>query len=319
MCESQDVSVIMPAKNVAGTVARAVRSVLAEPQVLELIVVEDGSDDQTPQILDDLQREDDRLVVIKGRDLGVTRGVNRGLDAARGTYFARCDADDWWMGDRLTWQRPFLEENPDCVAVSGGFTTVTEKGAVVAQLACDGAPHDQTADLLNGKTKSHLCAMLIRMETVRAIGGMREWFFSGQDLDMQCRLAEVGKVWHVPRSVLAYVLHDASVTHTLSGQRRLFYQHAATAFARQRRETGADDLMRGTPPEYVAQNGGTQAATRAAEHIANQLTGEGWRRLHAGQRLSGIACLFRAARFDPASPGRWRTLAVALFKSLQPR
>ena len=84
MCETQDVSVIMPARNVAATVERSVRSVLAEPEVLELIVVDDASDDDTPQILERLRAEDPRLVVIKGGNLGVTKGVNRGLEEARG-------------------------------------------------------------------------------------------------------------------------------------------------------------------------------------------------------------------------------------------
>lgn len=306
----------MPARNVAATVEKAVRSVLAERDVLELIVVEDGSDDETPQILQRLHEEDPRLIIVKGGNLGVTKGVNRGLEEARGIYFARCDADDWWKGDRLLWQRPFLQKNPEYVAVTGGYSTVTEKGQTVSDLASDGEPYDQTEDLLNGNLRSHLCTMLVRMEAVRQIEGMRDWFFSGQDRDMQCRLAEVGKIWHVPKPVLSYTLHDASITHTLSSQRRLFYQHAATRFARQRRETGADDLMRGTPPEFVAQEGAGEHATTAAEHIANQLTGKGWRKIQNGSRWSGLADLFRAMQCQPTNFQRWRTLLVAAAKSL---
>lgn len=315
MCETQDVSVIMPARNVAATVERSVRSVLAEPEVLELIVVDDASDDDTPQILERLRAEDPRLVVIKGGNLGVTKGVNRGLEEARGAYFARCDADDWWKENRLAWQRPFLEQNPDYVAVTGGFSTVTEKGDFIADMACDGAAGETTADMLNGDLRSHLCAMLVRMEAVRELGGMREWFFSAQDLDMQCRLAELGRVWHDPRPVLSYTLHDASITHTLGSQRRLFYQHAASTFARQRRETGADDLMRGTPPEFVPEDGAEERARSASEHIADQFTGAGWRMIQSGARWSGLVYLFRALRREPMRIARWRNLAAGVVKA----
>jgi len=313
---SQDVSVIMPARNVAATLERSVRSVLAEPEVLELIVVEDGSDDNTQQILERLRDEDARLVIVKGGNLGVTKGVNRGLQEAKGRYFARCDADDWWKGNRLSWQRPFLEENPDYVAVTGGFSTVTEKGDFIADMACEGAAYEQTGDLLNGDLRSHLCAMLVRMEAVRTLGGMREWFFSAQDLDMQCRLAELGRVWHDPIPVLSYTLHDGSITHTLGNQRRLFYQHAASTFARQRRDTGADDLMRGAPPELITSDMAETKARSADEHIADQYTGEGWRKIQSGARWAGLVYLARALRHDPGKIGRWRSLAAGVVKSL---
>lgn len=310
---------IMPAKNVEKTVEAAVRSVLEEPEVLELIVVEDGSEDETPLILDKIRAEDSRLVIIAGGNLGVTGGINRGLEFARGAYFARCDADDAWKGARLRWQIPFLEDNPDYVAVSGGFSTITDTGRHIVDLACDGEPFEQTDKLRRGETTSHLCTMLIRMETVRKLGGVRSWFINGQDLDLQARVAGCGRVWHEPRSILSYRLHDASVTHSIGAKRRKFFEDATKRFAHQRLANGEDDIMRGTPPNIPTEIQNAQDNTSAAEHVANQLTGEGWRRFEAGQTRRALGLLLRALWQQPTWPPRWRNLAVMLAKTVLPR
>lgn len=315
----QDVTVIMPARNAAKTIEKAIQSVLAEPEVLEVIVINDGSVDETPQILAEIGKHEPRLVILEADGIGVTKAINRGIEVSRGVYFARCDADDTWKNARLSWQRPFLEENPDYVAISGGFSTVSDTGRHIADLAADGEAFEQTEALLKGTMTTHLCAMLIRMDAIKTLGGVREWFVNSQDLDLQSRIAGVGRVWHVPKPVLNYKLHDASITHSIGATRRKFFDSSAVLFAQQRLETGMDDLMRGNPPDLTDDIATSQDLHTAAEHIANHLTGAGWRRFGAGKYASGLGLLLRALWQQPTSRQRWRNVLVMMVKTVLPR
>lgn len=90
-------SVIIPAYNAERYVEQCVRSVLAQTyRDVEVIVVDDGSTDRTPAVLDALAREDDRVRVVRVANGGVARARNLGVDHATGQYVTFIDADDYW-------------------------------------------------------------------------------------------------------------------------------------------------------------------------------------------------------------------------------
>jgi glycosyltransferase involved in cell wall biosynthesis len=107
------VSVIIPTHNRAGTLSRAVRSVLGQShRQLELIVVDDGSTDETETLLAGFS--DTRLQVVRQEHRGVSAARNRGLETARGAWIALLDSDDAWMEHKLTRHLRF--------ALQGGWT-----------------------------------------------------------------------------------------------------------------------------------------------------------------------------------------------------
>lgn len=95
--ESVDVSVIVPIYNVERYLRQAVESALesGESIDMEVICVNDGSTDSSPDILSDLAADDGRIKVINKENGGYGSAVNRGLMAARGTYVAILEPDDW--------------------------------------------------------------------------------------------------------------------------------------------------------------------------------------------------------------------------------
>jgi cellulose synthase/poly-beta-1,6-N-acetylglucosamine synthase-like glycosyltransferase len=96
------VSIIMPTWNRAQLLRRAVLSVQAQTYAgWELIVVDDGSTDDTPYVLQGLQTFDRRIRVVAGEHAGVSRARNAGLAAARGKYVAFLDSDNTWQPDFL--------------------------------------------------------------------------------------------------------------------------------------------------------------------------------------------------------------------------
>ena len=94
------VSVIVPVYNAENAVRRCAESILnQEFRDLELILLDDGSKDRTPEILDQIAAEDDRVIVIHKPNSGVSDTRNTGIDKASGTYIQFLDADDWITSD----------------------------------------------------------------------------------------------------------------------------------------------------------------------------------------------------------------------------
>ncbi len=105
------VSVIIPTYNRWPFVREAVESVLAQSyRLFELIVVDDGSTDGTPDKLDEFGT---KLRVIEQQRRGVSAARNQGAGAARGRYLAFLDSDDLWLPEKLAIQTRFMDEHPE--------------------------------------------------------------------------------------------------------------------------------------------------------------------------------------------------------------
>lgn len=95
-------SVVIPAYNCAGTIAATLRSVAAQTiGEIEIIVVDDGSRDQTREVVSAIAREDRRIVVVSQSNSGVSATRNRGIRMAKAPIVAFIDGDDLWATDHL--------------------------------------------------------------------------------------------------------------------------------------------------------------------------------------------------------------------------
>ena len=111
--DKPSVSVIIPTYNRAGMLKEAIDSVLAQNYSdFELIVVDDGSTDETPQILNCYGG---KIKHICQRNKGVSAARNRGIAAASGGYMAFLDSDDLWLPGKLTIQTEFLRSTQDAL------------------------------------------------------------------------------------------------------------------------------------------------------------------------------------------------------------
>lgn len=107
------VSVVMPARNAAATVARAVTSVQGQTfRDWELVALDDGSKDATRFILIEMAQLDPRIRVLRTKS-GIAGALNAGIAAAASEFIARMDADDEMAPERLAKQVAFLQANPD--------------------------------------------------------------------------------------------------------------------------------------------------------------------------------------------------------------
>jgi glycosyltransferase involved in cell wall biosynthesis len=305
-----EVSILMPMKNGRAFVRDAVASVLSQEGVdLELIVVDDGSDDGSPAIVAAL--EDRRVHLLMSHGAGIAAACNTALEAARGRFLARCDSDDLYEPGRLTRQLTWLRRHEDYAAICGGYATMTRRGRLIADLPCGSSAEEVTAEMAGGHVRTSLNSYLMGTDLVRRLGGWREYFAIAEDIDLQLRLAERGRVWFDPQRCHRYRLHDESITHASSAVWRGFYDTAARHFQRQRRERGQDDLERGCPPPPPQP--GTGAPSRCRSQIQGHLLGAAWTHHAAGRRKAALHAGLRACLARPTNARAWRSLgALAL-------
>jgi teichuronic acid biosynthesis glycosyltransferase TuaG len=117
------VTVIMPAYDSAADIGAAIASVQAQTETAwELMVIDDGSRDETPQIAADAQRQDGRVRLIRlARNGGPAVARNAGIAAARGRYIAFLDSDDLWLPDKLARQLRFMEQRNAGLSYTGFY------------------------------------------------------------------------------------------------------------------------------------------------------------------------------------------------------
>lgn len=116
--ESPVVTVIIPAYNSAPTLQRAIDSALAQEGCrLEIIVIDDGSTDETPALLATYGKA---LRVFRQENAGVSAARNAGIESATGTFIAFLDADDEWLPGKLAKQLCVLQREPDVDVVYCG-------------------------------------------------------------------------------------------------------------------------------------------------------------------------------------------------------
>lgn len=125
------ISVVMPVYNVEAFVAEAIRSVLDQSyRELELIVVDDGGQDGSMDIVRGFR--DERIRIVSQPNRGLAGARNTGIFHARGTYIALLDSDDRWAPDKLMLHALHLRSNPQVGVSYSGSRMIDGAGRVMA-------------------------------------------------------------------------------------------------------------------------------------------------------------------------------------------
>ena len=206
------ISVLMPVRNGEAYLAEAVESVLAQThRELELLVVDDGSDDETPSILASCR--DPRLQVVRQEPAGLVPALRRALAEARGDVLARMDADDVSLPERLERQLRALGADERLAVVGCAIETIDDTGRVTGSwaLPADDAALRRRLLLRNPFTHG---AVLIRRPAVESVGGYQAGYGANEDYDLWRRIARDWRLGAVPEVLYRYRVHPAAVTKT---------------------------------------------------------------------------------------------------------
>ena len=214
---SPRVSVVVPTRNRRALVERALDCVLAQDGVeVEVIVVDDASDDDTPTWLASV---DERVVVVRNDErLGVAATRNVGLEHATSPWVAFVDDDDLWSPQKLAAQLEAASAGGADWALAGA---VVLNGDLEIRAAQHVVPPDRFLPLLLGHNvvPGGASGVLARTELVRRVGGFDTRLRIMADWDLWIRLALTGPPAGVDRPLVGYVLHGANMTSAPRGFR----------------------------------------------------------------------------------------------------
>lgn len=212
MVPPMPISVILPVRNGAATLGRALASIRGQSDAAwELVAVDDGSTDGTRELLENAAREDARIRVLVQPARGLVPALNAGLAVARGEFVARMDADDESHPERFARQVAHLRMHPECGLVSclvdfGGDRTASAGYALhVDWLNTLRSPAEIA---LNRFVESPLAhpSVMFRRELVARHGGYRAGDFP-EDYELWLRWLEAGVAMaKVPEALLTW--HD---------------------------------------------------------------------------------------------------------------
>ena len=119
MSEQIRVSVIMPVYNGARYIQTAIDSALSQQVALEVLVIDDQSTDELPQVMAQYEENPHVVWIRNEENLGVAKSRNYGVEQAQGEYIAFLDADDWWTEDKLTTQLNRMEQMQAVISTTG--------------------------------------------------------------------------------------------------------------------------------------------------------------------------------------------------------
>jgi glycosyltransferase involved in cell wall biosynthesis len=214
------VTVVIPTHNRSGLLSRTLRSVLAQRGVeLQVIVVDDGSSDDTPSMVARLA--DARVTLLRNeRALGVSSARNRGIAAAAGQWIAFLDDDDLWAPEKLARQVGGAESTGRLWACCG-TVTVSPSLEIVAG-SQPSSPEKIVARLpWRNMIPAGASNVVAHVDALARTGGFDTGLRHISDWDLWIRLGQVGPPAVVPEPLLAYVLHEANAssdTSTISAE-----------------------------------------------------------------------------------------------------
>ena len=207
------ISVVIPTYNRAALLRAAVQSVLGQTyDSWELVVVDDGSTDETAAYLDTLTDARVRHVVrAHSGNAALTR--NFGARAARGSHVAFLDSDDLWRPEKLVLQMEDLEARPECGWSYTGVALVDEGGRELHPAG--GRPWMARRgwileDVVDRPALVATSSVLVRRQLFETVGGFNESLLRCHDLDLWIRLAEVSPASVVARPVTQWRQHPGN-------------------------------------------------------------------------------------------------------------
>lgn len=207
------VSVLIPSYNYGRFIAKTIISAASQTyKNLEILVLDDGSIDQSFEIAQDLARQDSRIKVWKQSNRGLISTLNTLFQASRGEFVVQIDADDMLLHNRVAWGLEDMQKDPDLSASFCSFVRVDADDQLVGgsnQLFTAPYQGKNFAERLVITNFVCACTAFMRASAVRASGGFARDYSLVHDWDRWLRMSLHGPM---------YLRTDVGGIHRLHGQ-----------------------------------------------------------------------------------------------------
>jgi glycosyltransferase involved in cell wall biosynthesis len=225
------VSVIIPTYNYARYLPEAIDSALGQTHApLEIIVVDDGSTDETPQVL---ARYGAKIRAIRQINQGVAAARNTGVAAARGEYVALLDSDDLWMPRKLELQIARFDADPTLGLVHCGAETFDPAGSTLDVLldGMEGWVGMEILRLDRVVISAPGSGILLPKRVIEEVGGFDVRLPPSDDWDLCYRVAERYPIGFVAEILVRYRLHGGGIHLNIPKMENAMLMSLGKAFA----------------------------------------------------------------------------------------
>ncbi|NBC35590.1 glycosyltransferase [Novosphingobium sp. FSY-8] len=207
-------SVAMSVYNAGPYVRQAIDSILNQTfGDFELLIVDDGSTDESPAIILDAAARDPRIRPILRENRGLVASLNQMLHLARAPWVARMDADDLCAPTRFARQMDFLAQNPDHGIIGTECATIGPDGAPLARPPIvRPTTHAGLIDALELRPTLNHNAVIYARALVLNAGGYRPAFAHAEDYDLWLRLSQVTRMANLADPLVSYRVYPGQVS-----------------------------------------------------------------------------------------------------------
>ncbi|WP_139827968.1 glycosyltransferase family 2 protein [Marivirga sericea] len=206
-------SIVMPAYNAGAYIKDAIDSVLNQSfRHFELIIINDGSTDETHKII--MSINDERIKYYKNKkNEGLFFTRNRGLSLSEGKYIAMLDSDDIAIQGKFQYQIDFLEKNPDIALLGSSAIIIDENGFETGEVYIQKAPSAAYPSIMLFNNYIIQSSIICKRKIIQKFG-YRPEFPPAEDYDLWVRIAKEYSIYSLQKPLIKYRVHSSSISHT---------------------------------------------------------------------------------------------------------
>jgi hypothetical protein len=204
------ITALLPCRNGEKYLHRLIPRILAMLQEGdELLVVNDGSSDNSACILENFSQGDVRVKIIPTAGVGLVKALNLGIEKAKHSWVARFDVDDEYTLDRIDLQRQKISGG--VVVIFSDYSFLSSSGVWLGNVPSAVTSNPTKLSLVSSQRTPHPVVLMNRASVLSA-GGYRAEDFPAEDLGLWCRMIEDGEFLSVPKPLLGYRLRGGSIS-----------------------------------------------------------------------------------------------------------
>ena len=210
------ISIVMGVYNAQDTLRAAINSIIAQTFTdWEMIIVDDGSTDNTYKILDEFSNNHSKILIVKNsKNMGLPYCLNKGIGMSKGEFIARMDADDISYPDRLKTQLSYMKEN-EHVDVLGCSAKMLNHDLSIVKMVNMPRYHDDCLRYIAKSTPFIHPSVLIRKRFFNKNGLYNSKLKKAQDYDLWARGIKSSCYENIPVVLLEYSLATKKTMSTI--------------------------------------------------------------------------------------------------------
>lgn len=216
--ENPLISIILPVINGENYIEKAINSVISQTyKEFELIIIDNGSTDSTPTIIQKFIKTDSRIIGLVCVQKGIVNALNTGIKECKGNYIGRIDSDDIWHPKKLEIQVHALKNKPSLVLLGTSVKLIDAKGDIISNnKSFNNGEFFNWFMIRQNLSKNNLfchSSIVMRKDIIEEIGGYQERFLHSEDYHLWFRVVKYHPAEILSDKLVKFRIHDDSVSN----------------------------------------------------------------------------------------------------------